>query len=85
MEECFADELQVLARKLVHFCPGFKNEAEQALKLQYANGLHDQYNSAMARSLLQQNQKASFTKFCSILATVLGRCTKKPKATAITT
>ena len=75
----------MLARKLVHFHPGFKHKVEQALKLQYANGLHDKYNSAMAHSLLQQNQRASFTKFCSILATVCGGHTKKPKATAVTT
>ena len=74
-----------LARKLIHFHPNFRYEVDNALKQQYASGLYDTYYSSIAHGLLQQHQRASFTEFCSILAKVLGVCTKRTKPTSVTT
>ena len=52
-KENFADDLQVLARKLIHFCPNFRYEVDNALKQQYASGLNDTYYSSIACGLLQ--------------------------------
>ena len=84
-EENFADDLQVLACKLIHFCPNFRYEVDNALKQQYASGLNDTYYSSIAHGLLQQHQRASFTEFRSILAKVLGVCAKRTKPTSVTT
>ena len=84
-EENFADDLQVLARKLIHFRPNFRYEVDNALKQQYASGLNDTYYSSIAHGLLQQHQRASFTEFRSILAKVLGVRAKRTKPTSVTT
>ena len=84
-EENFADDLQVLAHKLIHFWPNFRYEVDNALKQKYASGLNDTYNSSIACGLLQQHQRASFMKFHSILAKVIGVHAKRTKPTLVTT
>ena len=48
-EDAFADELQILVRKIVARKPEFIHEANQALKHQYAQNLHDPYFGVVAR------------------------------------
>ena len=61
-EDTFADDLQVLARKIIAQKPSFRKEANQQLKAQYAHKLWDQYYAAMAHSALQSSlEEESFT------------------------
>ena len=52
-EDAFADDLQILARKIIARKPSFRAEANEQLKHQYAHKLHDQYYAAIACSVLQ--------------------------------
>ena len=54
-EDTFANDLQVLARKIIARKPSFRKEANQQLKAQYAHKLWDQYYAAMAHSALQSS------------------------------
>ena len=54
-EDTFADNLQVLARKIIACKPSFRKEANQQLKAQYVHKLQDQYYAAMACSALQSS------------------------------
>ena len=51
-EDAFADDLQILVRKIIARKPSFRAEATEQLKSQYAHKLHDQYYAAIARSVL---------------------------------
>ena len=63
-KDIFADNLKVLARKIVVQKPSFHKEANHQLKAQYAHKLQDQYYAAMAHSPLQSSlEDESFTKF----------------------
>ena len=63
-EDTFADDLQVLARKIITCKPSFRKEANQQLGAQYVHKLQDQYYAAMACSTLQSSlEKESFTRF----------------------
>ena len=42
-EDAFADDLQILVRKIIARKPSFRAEANEQLKSQYAHKLHDQY------------------------------------------
>ena len=52
-EDAFADDLQILVRKIIACKPSFRPEANEHLKNQYAHKLHDQYYAAIAHSVLQ--------------------------------
>ena len=54
-EDTFADDLQVLARKIIACKPSFRKKANQQLKAQYAHKLWDQYYAAMVHSALQSS------------------------------
>ena len=72
-ETTFADDLQVLARKIIVHKPSFRKQANQQLKAQYAHRLWDQYIAAMPHSALQSSPKEeSFIKFHGHLVTVFG-------------
>ena len=55
-KDTFADDLQVLARKIIAWKPSFHLEANQQLKAQYMHKLWDQNYVAMACSLLQKRK-----------------------------
>ena len=63
-EDAFADELQILVRKIIATKPEFYLQANEAVKHQYAHKLKDQYYGAIARNyLLTSPKKQSFTPF----------------------
>ena len=63
-KDTFADDLQVLARKIIACKPSFYKEANQQLKAQSTHKLQDQYYAAMAHSALQSSpEEESFTRF----------------------
>ena len=49
----FADELQVLARKVKSVCPRWKSQVNEVLKTQFTHQLWGQYFTAMACNLLK--------------------------------
>ena len=63
-EDAFADDLQILVRKIIARKPSFRAEANEQLKNQYAHKLHDQYYAAIAHSVLQTSDPTeTFTQF----------------------
>ena len=63
-EESFADELQVLAWKVISKRPNYQLGLDSMLKNQYANQLYDCHSVAMMKSLLfQLPAHTSFTQF----------------------
>ena len=63
-EDAFADELQILVRKIIAQKPEFISEANQALKHQYAHYLRDPYFGVVARGqCLSSPDSKSFTQF----------------------
>ena len=78
-EEVFADELQLLARKVISKKPNFRINLDTTLKQQYANQLHDCNSMSIAKALLLQMPHVSFTQFRNELARVLGthQCSNK--------
>ena len=65
-EHQFANELQVLSRKVLSIRPEWRAEVNEALKTQFAFRLHDPYLAAMARNFLKtQGKDMSFTQFCA--------------------
>ena len=68
-EDAFADELQILVRKVIARKPEFIHEANQALKHQYAQNLRDPYFQVVARGqCLSSPDSESFTQFRGRLA-----------------
>ena len=68
-EDAFADELQILVRKIVAQKLEFIHEANQALKHQYAQNLRDPYFGVIARGqCLSSPDSESFTQFRGRLA-----------------
>ena len=64
-EDVFANDLQILVRKIKAQKPSFRAEANEQLKHQYAHKLHDQYYAAIACSALQTSDPTeTFTQFC---------------------
>ena len=89
-EDVFADNLQILVRKIIAHKPAFRAEANEQLKHQYAHKLHDQFYAAIAHSVLQiSNPMETFKQFHGQLALTFGSCSKSGKisswATAIET
>ena len=70
-EEAFADELQILARKVIIKKPDFRVNLDTTLKQRYASQLLDRNGTSIAKTLLVQMSKCSFTEFCNELARVL--------------
>ena len=71
LEEAFADELQILARKVIIKKPDFRVNLDTTLKQHYASQLLDCNSVSIAKTLLVQMQQCSFTEFCNELARVL--------------
>ena len=68
-EDAFADELQILVRKIIARKLEFIHEANQALKHQYAQNLRDPYFGVVARGqCLSSPDSESFTQFRGRLA-----------------
>ena len=62
-DDAFAEELQLLARKIINAKPSFRSEANNAMKQQFANGLKDTYHQISARNILQSKPQLTFTEF----------------------
>ena len=62
-EEAFADELQILARKIIIKKPDFRVNLDSTLKQHYASQLLDHNSTSIAKTLLVQMSKCSFTEF----------------------
>ena len=67
-EEAFADELQILARKVISKKPDFQQNLDTTLKQHYASQLYDCSNALIAKMLLKQMPQISFTQFRNELA-----------------
>ena len=79
-EDVFADNLQILIRKIIAHKPSFRAEANKQLKYQYAHKLHDQYYAAIAHSALQtSDHMESFIQFDGHLAITFGNYSKLGK------
>ena len=69
LEDVFADDLQILVRKIIAHKPFFMSEANKQLKHQYAHKLHDEDYTAIVCSALQTwDHMESFIQFCGCLA-----------------
>ena len=53
-EESFADELQLLARKVISKKPDFRVNLDNTMKQRYASQLYDRSNASIAKALLLQ-------------------------------
>ena len=71
-EESFADELQILARKVISKKPDFRVNLDNTMKQRYASQLYDRSNASIAKALLLQMPTVSFTQYRNELARVLG-------------
>ena len=71
-EEAFADELQILARKVMTRKPSFRQDLDSTLKQRYASQLSDKHSASITKTLLKQMPKISFTEFHNELSRVLG-------------
>ena len=82
-EDAFADELQVLVRKIVARKLEFIHEANQALKHQSAQNLRDPYFGVVARGqYLSSPDSESFTQFRGRLALMFNSRGKQQQARA---
>ena len=61
-EEAFADELQILAHKVIIKKPDFMVNLDMTLKQCYASQLLDCNSASIAKTLLVQMQQCSFTE-----------------------
>ena len=85
-EDAFADELQILGRKIIARKAEFCFKANESLKYQYAHNLRDQYFGAIARNcLLTSSNTQGFTQFRGQLALTFGKRGKKDSKAHITT
>ena len=85
LEDAFADDLQILVRKIIAQKPSFREEANEQLKNQYAHKLHNQYYAAIAQSVLQTSDPSeTFTQFWGWLALTFGSCSKSGKVSSWT-
>ena len=78
-DDAFAEELQLLARKIINAKPSFKAEAINAMKQQFANGLKDTYHQISARNILQNKPQLTFTEFRTEMLVILRSRGKRPK------
>ena len=85
-EDQFADELQVLARKVISVCPEWKLQENEGLKTQFPCWLLDQYFAAMAHNLLKvAPSDMAFTKFWAESMSIFGTRSKKAVKTTLST
>ena len=85
-EDAFADELQLLVRKIVAQKPEFITKANQALKHQYAQNLRDPYFGVVAGGqCLSSPDSESFTQFWGRLALMFNSWEKQCAKLSITT
>ena len=79
LEDVFANELQLLARKVISKKPDFRINLDTTLKQWYANQLYDRNSTSIAQTLLLQMLHVFFTQFRNELAKVLGthQCSNK--------
>ena len=85
-EDTFADELQILVRKIIVQKPEFISNANQALKHQYAQNLRDPYFGVVARGqCLSSPDSESFTQFRGRLALMFNSWGKQHVRANITT
>ena len=85
LEDAFADDLQILVRKIIAQKPSFRAEANEQLKNQYAHKLHDQYYAEIAQSLLQTSDPLeTFTQFRWHLALTFGSWSRSGKVSSWT-
>ena len=80
MEEVFADELQLLAQKVISKKLDFNIKLDTMLKQRYANQLYDHNSVSIDKTLLLQMPNVSFTQYRNELAQVLGTCQHSSKA-----
>ena len=71
-EESFADELQLLARKVISKKPDFRVNLDSTMKQRYASQLYDCSNVSIVKALLLQMPTVPFTQYRNELARVLG-------------
>ena len=77
-QDQFADELQVLARKVISVCPEWRSQVNEALKSQFDHQLWDQYFAAMACNLLKEAPPDTiFTKFWAKCISIFGTRSKR--------
>ena len=67
-EEAFADELQLLARKVISKKPDFRINLDVTMKQWYASQLYNCSNASIAKALLLQMRDVSFTQYRNKLA-----------------
>ena len=85
-EDAFANELQILVRKIVAWKPEFIHEANQALKHQYTQNLRDPYFGVIARGeCLSSPDSKSFTQFRGRLALMFNSQGKQHARAHVTT
>ena len=85
-EDQFADELQILARKVISVCPQWRFQVNEVLKTQFAHRLWDQYFSAMAHNLLKVSPTdMTFTKFWAECISIFSTRSKKAVKTTVST
>ena len=84
-EEAFADDLQILVRKIIARKPEFREDANEQLKSQFAHKLKDPYYAAIARSMLQSSgHSETFTQFRGRLAMTFGGRSKSGRTSSHT-
>ena len=83
-KETFADELQLLTRKVISKRSAFREGLDTTLKQHYANQLYDRNSSSIAKTLLLQMPTVTFTWFRNELARVLGMHQRKDKPKSVT-
>ena len=79
LEEAFADELQLLARKVISKKPDFPVNLNTTLKQWYTNQLYDHNSTSIAKMLLLQMPKVSSTQFRNELLESLELTNALPK------
>ena len=68
-EESFADELQLLARKVISKKPDFRVNLDNIMKQRYASQLYDRSNVSIAEGITAANaEHVSFTQYRNELA-----------------
>ena len=80
LEEAFADELQLLARKVISKKPDFQLDLDTTMKQWYASQLYNCSNASIAKALLLQMPNVSFTQYRNELAQVLGTCQRSGRS-----
>ena len=84
-KDMFADELQVLVRKIVAHKPEFISKVYQALKHQFAQNLRDPYIRVVAQGqCLSSPDSKSFTQFWGWLALMFNSRGKHVEVTTVT-